>query len=61
MDGAEPIRRGYGIPYRSLLPRLVNQLIVAGRCISADRRALASAKITGTCMGWGRRQEPQLR
>jgi hypothetical protein len=28
MDGAEPIRRGYGIPYRSLLPRLVNQLIV---------------------------------
>jgi hypothetical protein len=53
MDGAEPIRRGYGIPYRSLLPRSVDQLIVAGRCISADRRALASARITGTCMAMG--------
>ena len=53
MDGSEPIRRGYGIPYRGLLPRRVDHLIVAGRCISADRRALASARITGTCMAMG--------
>jgi FAD dependent oxidoreductase len=53
MDGTEPVRRGYGIPYRVLLPRRVDRLIVAGRCISADRRALASARITGTCMAMG--------
>ncbi|MEZ0169363.1 FAD-dependent oxidoreductase [Microvirga sp. TS319] len=27
--------------------------MVAGRCISAERRALASARITGTCMAMG--------
>lgn len=53
MDGTEPVRRGYGIPYRSLLPGEVDRLLVAGRCISADRRALASARITGTCMAMG--------
>jgi hypothetical protein len=53
MDGTEPIRRGYGIPYRALLPGEVDRLLVAGRCISADRRALASARITGTCMAMG--------
>jgi hypothetical protein len=53
MDGTEPIRRGYGIPYRALLPGSVDRLLVAGRCISADRRALASARITGTCMAMG--------
>jgi hypothetical protein len=53
MDGADPVCRGYGIPYRVLIPRLVDRLIVAGRCISAERRALASARITGTCMAVG--------
>jgi hypothetical protein len=28
-------------------------LLAAGRCISAERRALASARITGTCMAMG--------
>jgi hypothetical protein len=53
MDGTEPVRRAYGIPYRALLPARVDGLIVAGRCISAARRALASARITGTCMAMG--------
>ena len=53
MDGTEPVRRGYGIPYRALVPSRIDQLIAAGRCISADRRALASARITGTCMAMG--------
>jgi hypothetical protein len=53
MDGTEHVRRAYGIPYRALLPKNVDGLIVAGRCISASRRALASARITGTCMAMG--------
>ena len=53
MDGTEPVCRGYGIPYRALVPSRIDQLIAAGRCISADRRALASARITGTCMAMG--------
>jgi hypothetical protein len=35
------------------LPRGVDRLLVAGRCISASRKALASARITGTCMAMG--------
>lgn len=53
MDGTERVRRGYGIPYRVLLPCDIDGLIVAGRCISAERRALASARISGTCMAMG--------
>lgn len=53
LDGSDPVKRGYGIPYRALVPRRIDQLIVAGRCISAERRALASARITGTCMAMG--------
>jgi len=53
MDGTEPLSGAYGIPYRALLPRSVDRLLVAGRCISASRRALASARITGTCMAMG--------
>ena len=53
MDGTEHVSRPYGIPYRSLLPRGVDRLLVAGRCISASRKALASARITGTCMAMG--------
>jgi hypothetical protein len=53
MDGTEHVRRAYGIPFRAFLPRNVDRLLVAGRCISAQRRALASARITGTCMAMG--------
>lgn len=53
MDGTERVGRAYGIPYRALLPRNVDRLLVAGRCISAGRKALASARITGTCMAMG--------
>ena len=53
MDAAEPVRSSYDIPYGALLPRDGVDLIVAGRCISAERKALASARITGTCMAMG--------
>jgi hypothetical protein len=31
----------------------IDGIVVAGRCISASRKALASARITGTCMAMG--------
>jgi hypothetical protein len=43
----------YEIPYRCLLPREVDGLLVAGRCISGTHEAHASYRVTGTCMGMG--------
>lgn len=39
----------YHIPYRTLLPKTVDNLIVAGRCISADREAMGSIRVGATC------------
>ncbi len=41
------------IPYRSLLPKGLNNLIVAGRCISVEREVLGPARIMGPCMMMG--------
>ena len=35
----------YTIPYRSLIPKKINNLLVAGRCISSDHEAQASYRI----------------
>jgi hypothetical protein len=43
----------YNIPYRSLLPRLIDNLIVAGRCISADHRVHHATKEIPPCMATG--------
>jgi glycine/D-amino acid oxidase-like deaminating enzyme len=43
----------YGIPYRCLLPREVEGLLVAGRCFSATHDAHASARSMATCMAMG--------
>jgi hypothetical protein len=43
----------YVIPYRCLLPVGVADLIVAGRCLSADREALGSARVGATCAATG--------
>jgi FAD dependent oxidoreductase len=43
----------YGIPYRCLLPKEVEGLLVAGRCFSATHDAHASARSMGTCMAMG--------
>jgi hypothetical protein len=53
MDAAEHVPTGYDIPFGALVPARGANVIVAGRCISAERRALASARITGTCMATG--------
>ena len=43
----------YGIPYRCLIPRKIDGLLVAGRCISGDHVALASYRIQSHCMAMG--------
>ena len=39
----------YSIPYRSLLPKELDNLLVAGRCISATHEAQASTRIMPIC------------
>lgn len=41
------------IPYRSLIPKGSDDIIVAGRCIAADGQALGPARIMSTCMAVG--------
>ncbi len=53
LDAAEAVPASYDIPYRCLVPETVDGILVAGRAISAERRALASARISGTCMAMG--------
>ena len=43
----------YDIPYRSLLPQGVPNLIVAGRCHSATQLAASSTRVTVTAMAMG--------
>lgn len=43
----------YGIPYRCLLPKSINNMIVAGRTISADRAMLASVRVMPACFATG--------
>ncbi|MCL4535565.1 MAG: FAD-dependent oxidoreductase [Bacteroidetes bacterium] len=43
----------YDIPYRCLVPKGVENLLMAGRCISAAHEAQASARVMGICMGIG--------
>jgi hypothetical protein len=40
-----PPGKYYTIPYRSLIPQGVNNMLVAGRCISSDHGAQASYRI----------------
>jgi len=39
----------YQIPYRALLPKNLDNLIVAGRCISTDREAMGTVRVGATC------------
>ncbi len=41
------------LPYRSLLPQNTKNLIVAGRCISADRKVQGQIRIMGYCFMMG--------
>ena len=39
----------YGIPYRILLPKATNNLLVAGRCVGCDRAIQASIRVMPGC------------
>ncbi len=43
----------YEIPYRCLVPVKIENLLVAGRCISCDREALGSLRVMPTCFYTG--------
>ena len=43
----------YDIPYRSLLPTKVENLIVAGRCIGTTHEAMGAIRVMATCMAMG--------
>lgn len=47
------LEKPYDIPYRCLLPRGIEGLLVAGRCISGDHIALSSYRIQSHCMALG--------
>ncbi|MCL4514784.1 MAG: FAD-dependent oxidoreductase [Firmicutes bacterium] len=56
-DGLKARRIGkgssYAIPYRCLLPKGLENLLVAGRCISTSHEAHASTRVTPTCFATG--------
>lgn len=53
---AQDLRRveeAYNIPYRSMIPKSSDNLLVAGRSISVSRDAFASVRVQATCMALG--------
>ena len=53
-DGvASPFKAPYDIPYRILLPKGIEGLLVAGRCVSATFAALGAVRDQATCMSMG--------
>lgn len=51
-DSVEPVK-GYDIPYRSLVPQKVENLLVVGRCISGTHLAHASYRVMNIAMAIG--------
>ena len=45
--------RPYHIPMRALMPKGYSGIVVAGRCISGSREAMASYRVTGNCAQMG--------
>ena len=43
----------YEVPYGCFVPERGNGLLVAGRCLSAEHEAVASARVTAQCFSYG--------
>lgn len=43
----------YGIPYRCLVPLKIDNLLVAGRCVSATSEAAGAIRVMPPCMALG--------
>jgi hypothetical protein len=53
LSHAEQLRSAFDIPYRCLIPRGLDNLLVAGRCISCTHEALGSVRLTAPCFATG--------
>lgn len=53
MQDLRTVEEGYNIPYGSLVPKGVDNLVVAGRSICATQEAFASIRVQATCMALG--------
>lgn len=51
--GKDPKVRPYDIPYDCLVPKSLNGLLVAGRCISGSHEAIASSRVQVIAMATG--------
>ena len=47
------VRRSMRIPYRSLVPRDVDGLLFAGRCLSAEADAMVQLRLIPVCFATG--------
>ena len=52
-EGMELAAKPYSIPFRALVPLGLENLLVAGRCISGTYEAHASYRVTGDCVAMG--------
>jgi glycine/D-amino acid oxidase-like deaminating enzyme len=43
----------YEVPYECFVPRRGESLLMAGRCLSAEHEAMASARVTAQCFSYG--------
>jgi hypothetical protein len=58
-DGTKQLRipipdgGSYDIPWGTLIPRELTNVVVAGRCMSSDREANGTTRMMGPCLGMG--------
>jgi hypothetical protein len=50
---ADFLKQAAYVPYRALISADFPNLLVAGRCLSADRQAFAALRVQASCMGLG--------
>ena len=43
----------YYVPYRALLPKNIDNMLVAGRCASAERPVMAAIRVIPPCFAMG--------
>ena len=48
-----PPKTHYDIPYRILVPQKIDNLLVAGRCVSATHEAMGAVRVQPICMAMG--------
>ena len=52
-QGVKFLKQAAYVPYRALIADDFSNILVGGRCISADRCAFASLRVQASCMGTG--------